>query len=283
MNKILSYILFAGLTVLVVAACKKNNVVVEKDVIAPTYAKFNTILATDTIATYYITSSNAPYKLPIGITNVSTQDRVVQFTYTSTTAVQGSQYNAPASITIPAGKALDTLVVSGLFAGFPSASRVDTVVITISGTEVPANSYKGRYTLILRKYCDVTLAGIAGAYTRTFEGTYGPYTSSVINLVSSSSTSATGTLTNVYDSGITATGVIFNWASPANFIVTIPEQNTGIIASGYQMWIRTSTGTGNTFSSCSSTITLKIDLVAKTAAGVVAGYYAQNYVITMAR
>ncbi|MEI9810023.1 MAG: hypothetical protein WDO16_20330 [Bacteroidota bacterium] len=242
MNKIFFCILFAGLVVLSVTSCDKNTEVVDKEVIPPTLAKFNTILAADTIKTYYVTSNNAPIKIPIGISNVSGQDRTVQLTYTSTTAVAGTQYNAPATLVFPAGKVLDSLTFTGLFTGFPSSSRIDTVKIEITGTEVPASSYKNRFYVIMRKYCDVTLAGIAGDYAHTMEGTYGPYTSSVINLTSTGPTTATGTLTNVYDDGITATNVVFNWTDPANFTVTIPEQNTGSIVSGYQRWIRTSAG-----------------------------------------
>jgi hypothetical protein len=105
----------------------------------------------------------------------------------------------------------------------------------------------------------------------------------VTNVTSTGATTATATITNVYNSGITANNVVFNWTNPANFTVTIPEQNTGLVGSGYQVWIRTSGGAGNTFSSCDQTIAFRIDLLAKTATGVLAGYFEQNYPISMAR
>jgi len=114
MNK-LFYTLFAGLALLSLASCKKNNLVVGKDITPPPFAKFSTLGTSDTTASYYIKSSNNTFKIPVGITNVSDKDRTIQFTYTSNSAVQGQQFTAPASIVIPAGKALDSLTISGMF------------------------------------------------------------------------------------------------------------------------------------------------------------------------
>lgn len=269
MNKILSYIFFAGFIILGMTSCKKNNVVVDKNITAPPFAKFNTILAADTIATYYIKSSNAPYKLPIGVTNVSDKDRVIQLSYTSSTAVQGTQYNAPASITIHAGQALDSLTFSGLFAGFTS-SRIDTVLITITGGDVQASSYKNRYKLILRKYCDVVLTNLAGTYTNTNEYTssgafsYGPYTTALTNVVQTGPTTATASLVNLYDDAWNDISCTLDWTLPSNFKVIIPLQPTGKSYSGAPTSVRTSTsGTAapSTFSACDRSISISIDLV----------------------
>lgn len=281
MNKVFSYILLAGLAMLSIMSCKKNNLVVDKIVTAPPFAKFNTILAADTIGTYYIKSSNTPYKLPIGITNVSGQDRVIQFTYTSRTAVQGTQYTAPASITIPAGKALDSLTVTGLFAGFPLSTRIDTVKIEITGGDVPASSYKSRYYLILRKYCDVVLANLSGNYLNTNEYgssgafSYGPYTTALTNVVSTGATTATASLVNLYDDGWNNISCTLDWTSPSNFKVTIPLQPTGRSYSGAPTSVRTSTSASaiaSTFSSCDRSITLAIDLVNNGTTVISSGY-----------
>lgn len=43
--------------------------------------------------------------------------------------IAGVQYQAPASVTIPAGKALDTLRLTDYLAGFLLHRQIDTVVI----------------------------------------------------------------------------------------------------------------------------------------------------------
>lgn len=279
MNKYFLKIFFAGLGIsfFCLSSCKKNNVVLDQEVIPPAYAKFNTVRAADTIGTYYITSVETPYKLPIGVTDVSDKDRTIGFTYTST-AVPGTQYNAPSSIVIPAGSALDSLTISGLFSGYPLSSRKDTVKIEISGGDVPKSPYKGTYYLILRKYCDVFLTDFEGDYTNTDDnGTYGPYTTTVTpgSAVSTGPTSATITIENVWDPGVPViTTVELDWSNPANFIVTIPDQ---VFFAPADIWIR---GTGNgTFSSCDQTFQLRYTLY-----DVVTGDdFSANQVTTMVR
>src|SRR5205809_4744499 len=152
MNKNILKIFFAGigLSLLLLSSCEKRSIVVDQDdIIPPTYAKFNVIpsalYTTDSTATYYVKSTGESFKLPVGITNVSDKDRTVNFTYTSNSAVQGVQYSAPASITIPAGSALDTLTISGIFAGI-NVGEIDTLKIQITGTnEVPMSPYKNHF------------------------------------------------------------------------------------------------------------------------------------------
>lgn len=278
MKKKFLYILSTGLVAFGLGSCDKNTEVIDKDVTPPPYAKFNTMAAADTIRTYYVTNGGPAYKIPVGITNVSGAARTVQFTYTSRAAVAGTQYNAPASMSFPAGKVLDSLSVQGLFSGYGSASRVDTLKIAINGSgDVKANAYKNNFYLIMRKYCDVLLANLGGSYTRTFEnGTYGPYTSTVTGVTSTGATSATATLNNIYDSGISGT-ITFNWADPAAFSVTIPAgQNTGFTSGGLPLLLRGTPGKTSTFSSCDNTLTLYLDLYTT------AGLY-DTWTMTMAR
>lgn len=279
---------FSGAMLLsIIISCEKNNLVVDQDPLTvPEAARF-VMSPTSSYYNYYITQNPTPgsiFKIPIGVTTVTNTDRKVKFTYSSVDAVEGTHYIAIPDITIPAGSAIDTLFLQGIFSAYP-AGRMDTLKIRISNADsyVVQNAYQDSIFVILQSYCPVILSELGGDYDNTFEGTYGPYTSSVTNLVSTSPTTAEGKLENVYDSGITASNVVFNWTSAASFTVTIPEQNTGLISSGYQVWIRTSPGGTNTFSSCLNTITLTYDLIAKTASGTVAGYFAQNYRATMAK
>ena len=199
-------------------------------------------------------------------------DRVVNLCYTSNSAVQGVQYNAPTSVTIKAGETLDTLRIAGLFSGYPLSSRVDTVYVKICGGDVTPSSYWNNFRVILRKYCDVNLAALMGDYPNTNEYTssgafsYGPYLTRVKNLVSTGPTSATGQMENLYDDGWSDINVTLNWSNPSAFSVTIPSQPTG---KGYNV---VSTGT-NTFSSCDRSFNLNVNLVNPTTGAVLSSNY----------
>lgn len=271
--------LFVAGSLLFAASCteKVNDELFEP----PSYAEFGTPILT---GKYFITNSaSSSFKIPVGITNTGATDRTVTFSYTSPTgAVAGTQYTAPASVVIPAGKALDTLEVKGLFAGYP-AGRRDTLRIQITGGDVAANAYNHTYNLVMQKYCDVTLAGLEGVYGNTFEGTYGPYPTEVHSLVSTGTTTASGMIDNLYDVGFTNTTALFDWTDPAAFVVTIPAQSTGFTWGGLPLMIRGTPGSASTFSSCDNTITVRIDLY-RVNAGVVEYYNGtRNYEVSMAK
>lgn len=259
MKKLLSYTLFAGLAVLGVVSCKKNNYVIDKDPLTPpSFAKFNTYTNGDTIKTYYIKSTNEPYKIPVGFNTVSDQDRTVQLSYSSRTAVQGQQYNAPASITIKAGQTIDSLAIQGLFAGYPSSSKIDTVKVTITGGDAPASAYKNNFYVILRKYCDVNIETFLGEYNHSYDGNYGPYTISVDSAVQTSATTGYLKVRNLWDTG-NSTDLIrvdLNWANPANFTTNIPTGQFLYTDATYGAARVKPNGNG-TFSSCENTFTLK--------------------------
>lgn len=278
MKKSLLYMFVAGAALLSITSCKKNNEVIDQGIVPPGAAKFNTYLAADTIATYYIRSTNDPFKLPIGVTTVSGQNRTINLTYTSSSAVMGTQYNAPSSLVIPAGKTIDTLSVTGLFAGCPLSSRRDTVRIKIAGGDVEASPYKNTYTLIMRKYCDVTLSAFYGNYTKAIDnGNYGPYPMTVVNgsAVSTGATSGTLQVTNLWDPGVpTTTTVALDWSNPSGFTVTIPDQAYYTPAG---LWVKGTTA--GTFSSCDQTFTFRYTLYYKATGA----NYSANQVTTLAR
>ena len=267
-----------GIAMLVLGSCKKNNLVVEQDplVTPPGFAKFNTAAAADTSMVYYVKSTNDPVKIPVGVTNVSGSDRTVNFTYESNSAVQGTQYNGPASLVIPAGKVIDTLTFTGLFTGYPLSSRIDTVMVTISGGDITPSPYKKRFRIILRKYCDVNINDFLGDYTMSTDrqGTgaqTAPYTASIASIVSTGPTSATAVIYNFGDPmfgdpfnpgdlaitpGIT---VNLDWANPANFKVTMPSPGQAISESYYGptgLLTAAAGGVTGTFSSCDNTFTI---------------------------
>jgi hypothetical protein len=282
-------IVLGSIVVFAINACKKNNFAVDKNIVPPTFVKFNTLGNADTIATYFVRDVNNVYKIPIGITTVSDKDRTIQITYSSKSAVQGTQYNAPATITIPAGKALDTLTIQGLFSGYTSSSRIDTLKITLGSGDVPTSAYKGTYTLYIRKYCNVTINTFAGAYNNTRElyGTsaYGPYTTTITSITSTGTNKARIAVTNIWDTGWGPIEFDLDWSNPSNQTVTAVAKSSGIgdagdISSsyaGYQVAIRAN-GLVGSFDACDPVITLKLQLGV---AGL--GYFSTLYTVTMRR
>lgn len=242
---------------ILVVACKKQKIVTP-----PPMAKFN-----QTSGSYFVVNSpTSSFKIPIGVTTASNVDRTINYTITSPSgAASGAQYAAlPGTLKIPAGKVVDSIEIKGLFAGFPG-TRKDTLVLTITGGDVPAASFNSSYTLIMQKFCDVVAANLTGDYTRSTD-TYGGaastkpnYTANVSAWTPVTATSATVIIKNMgatsdngwgpfaptdgaLNPGIKAT---LDWSDPANLTVTIASQNYFNDGSGNS----TVTGTG-TFSSC---------------------------------
>lgn len=288
--KNISTLLLAG--TLVLAACKKEGV--NDDILdVPHYSEFGTANLT---GKYYILNSpSSQFKIPVGITNVSNEDRTIVFTITSPTgAVAGTHYTAPTSIVIPAGEALDSLAVHGIFANYPIGRR-DTLHIDITGGDVDVNNYNNRYTLILEKYCDVILTDLDGVYTQTRYrnsiggGAVGPFAINFGAVTSTGPTSGTMTITGLrlmnFGVPLDPIEIELDWADPANFKATIPLQYTGWDYDTDQpILIRTSPGVTNTFSSCGQTFTLLVDwIVDNYPAPGSAAFYEQEYSINIAR
>jgi hypothetical protein len=264
-TSIITSLVLAATMLFSIVACKKQGAL---DVTPPSYAEFPT---NDTIKTYYVLSTGNSIKIPVGTTTVSNVDRKVNITVTSR-AQAGVQYQAlPTSITIPAGKAVDSLELKGIFAGLGNGRR-DTLTFTITGGDVPANAYRYTYIVYMTRYCTPDLVALAGNYNNTNEYSssgafsYGPYTTQLINLTSTGATTATGQLVNLYDDSWNNITANFNWTTFPNLIVTIPLQATGRSYAGGPggpTSVRTSTATGavSTFSACDRSLTLDIDLV----------------------
>src|SRR4051794_36005273 len=63
---------------------------------------------------YALTSPEVTFKIPVGVSTVSSQDRIIHFTVSSPTGAEyGVQYtlNNASTIVIPAGKAVDSIEV----------------------------------------------------------------------------------------------------------------------------------------------------------------------------
>ncbi|MBN8855550.1 MAG: hypothetical protein BGO55_28055 [Sphingobacteriales bacterium 50-39] len=235
---------------------------------------------------YFITSDpGTEFKIPIGITTTANKDRVINFTVTSPSgAVAGTQYTIGASsITIPAGKVMDSITVKGIYSAY-APGKIDTLIFTISGGDVPAYSGSDKYTLTLQKYCDVVSTDLIGDYTNSGDFIAGsggspqnPYTVTISDWTSTGPTTASIKIHNLgatsdYGFGDTSSTVAgflpadpaamglsatLDWTNPSSFTVTIPKQT--YVLNSYGNGPSTISGSGK-FSSCSETfsITFKV-------------------------
>jgi hypothetical protein len=232
--------------------------------------------------TYQMTTNPAPvYKMVIGTTDVSSSARTATITVSSNTgAVAGTHYTIVGgnTITIPAGQSTASFDVQGVASQY-AGTRTDTLKFSFTQPGVEKATFSDTVKLLLRGAClesDANVAGMAGTYTRTFEnGTYGPYVSTITTPVVISPTSGRATLTNIYDSGISAL-VTFNYATPGSFTATVADQATGFTSGGLPLSIRSTPATTSRFTYCTPTLTLYLDLY--TSAGIV-----DRWVTTMAR
>ena len=286
LRKISSFVLFAGALSLSLLSCKKNEHI-EEIIETPEAARFNFPTA-NASAGYFINPATPVYKIPLGMSTVSSEARTITLSYSSPTgAAKGAQYNAPDQITIPAGKVLDTLTISGLIDGYATPGRRDTLIIKITGRDTI--SKKGTFRLIMQKFCPIVLNDLLGDYDNTREvfGTsaYGPYTTTITAATSLSSTTAEITVANIYDFGWNPIKFRLDWADVANLKVTVPTQtgigNAGTLSSTYagqDISVRAFAGQIGTFSMCDQTFSLKLQV------GVTGvGFFGDLYTVNMAR
>lgn len=292
-------IFFAAILALVFAACKKENMAIDVDPLTPKEAArfiLPNLRLQDSTRSYFIPTSNAPMKIPVGFTTASDKDRTISFSFTSNDAVAGTHYEAPASITIPAGKTVDTLFVKGLYTGFGSASQIDTLVIRIvEGGTAAGSPYilPTRITLYLRQFCTESaplINMLLGAYNNTMEDLggsgYGPYTTTITSVTPLTATSARIAVTNIWDTGWGPIDFILDWsaATPTTQVVPadVPDSDGGDLNPAYAgttVAVRqhASALTG-TYSFCNQRLVLKMQL------GISGlGWFAPVYTVTMVR
>lgn len=190
---------------------------------------------------YTITAPGVVYKIPIGLTTTSGSSKTIRVSVTSKTgALEGTHYSLNTkTLTIPAGKAIDTIVVSGVFAQY-QGGRKDTLVFTVEGDGVAKSTFNNTFTLVMRGPCfegEISDPGainaIRGTYANTREdwggGAYGPYTTTISAATLTSSTTATITVTNIFDFGWGPITFNLDWTNINDRKITLVQQ-TGIAA-----------------------------------------------------
>lgn len=274
-KRLFSLFLFGTLVSAFILSCGKSDSTTPP-LAQVTYVQFIPASGYFTSA-YLLKSTTGPLVIPVGLSTVSTVDRTINVTYSSRTAVAGTQYTAPATVTIKAGAFIDSLRFQGNFPAY-SAGGTDTVKVKLSGSGFSVlNGSDSFFVIIQQPICAVVSANLIGNYTQSTDYYNGvisgapKYTASISNWVAVSSTSATITLKNIGatpDNGwgyATANGgfrstdpiitpglsATLDWTDPANPTITVPLQNYFNDGSG----ISTIKATG-TFSSCKSTFNI---------------------------
>jgi hypothetical protein len=276
---LLSSVILLGL------GCKKTN---DNLSIPPEQATFTG----KTFDTYYVLNATSIYKVPVGVTAVSSSDRTIKVNVTSPTgAVLGTHYTlSSTTITIPAGKAIDSITVKGVLAQY-AGGRKDTLIFTISEPGVPASDFNKTFKLLVRGACfegDIVLTELLGDYDNTnedFGGPYGPYTTTITAVNQLTATTGTITVANIFDNGWNPIKFTLDWTDPANRKVTLVQQagigDAGTINPAYageDITVKPFTGQTGTFSYCNSTISLKMQV------GVTGlGFFPSLYTVNMAR
>ena len=203
---------------------------------------------------YRMTSDADKWTINVGTTDVSNSDRTLKINITSPSgAAEGTDYSisglsASKTIVIPAGKALASFLVDGVFANYPDG-QYDTLLITISdASDVQPAQFQNSVQLIIYA-CDdgvvtpAKLASMVGDYTNTNEllGTsaYGPYTTTVESITVTGPTTAVAAISNIWDTGWGNIEFTLDWSDPANPTATVidnqavPNADAGDLSSTY--------------------------------------------------
>ena len=264
---------------ILIGSCNKKD---PYDLITP--GEFVQFVGPSTQVYQMLVNPAPPYTVTVGTTDVSTSARTVTIGVTSNTgAVAGTHYSIPGgnTVTIPAGQATATFTVQGVASQYASG-RKDTLKFYLLEPSVKPASFLDTLKLVLRGACaesdltNATFSGLLGTYTRTYEnGTYGPYSSTLTSHTALTPTTSRATLTNIYDSGISAQGV-FSYPAAGPFTVLFADQQTQYTVGGLPLFVRSTPATTSTFNYCSQTFTIYFDIYTS------AGLY-DRWVTTMAR
>ncbi len=163
--KHMRYIYFSVLLLVVMAGCTKSD---QSNIVIPA-AEVHFLSATKNVG-YPV--RNAPldsFVVQVGTTNVSNVDRTVSFNITSPTgAVKGTDYNVVSpstgnTVVIPAGKAVGSIKIHGIFSAYAAGKR-DTLVFTLAQPSLPVSKFSDTVNLILQRFCDIVPADFSGNF-----------------------------------------------------------------------------------------------------------------------
>lgn len=227
--------------------------------------------------TYQVLVAGSSYKIPVGVTTASNVDRQITVSITSPTgATAGNQYTVVNNVvTIPAGKVVDTLVIKGNLAQYLNDQK-DTLVLTITEPNIAPSDYNKTLKLVLRGPCfegNVNMPSFLGNWraTETFNNgaPYGPYATSITSSTLITPTTGVITVTNLWDSGWEPISFLLDWTNPNSRtcqVISDPSiagSNAGDLNAAYAgqtIAVIPLAGNPGTFSACSNTFTLRMNL-----------------------
>lgn len=278
-----------------VQSCKKTDKVSPP----PELAHFTNL----SFGTYMITGPTVVYKIPVGITTVSSEPRTINIAVTSSTgAVEGTHYTLNTkSLVIPAGSALDSITIQGVFSQYQSG-RKDTLQIRLIEPGAKPSEYNNTFTLAMRGPCfegeinadyATVLPGsytmLETAYNATGTVAYsnaGPYTSVVKNVTRTSPTTVEITVTSIFGIAAWEAKFTLDHSDLTNRRVNTTSQRLGsgsaIGLAAYDIYVEPPSPTQNLpangdFTFCQNMINLKFRIGARNpTTGVLAGYLTEG-------
>lgn len=178
-------------------------------------------------------ANNAPDTLNFTIQLVGTSSKDINCNIAvdpSSTAVAGTDFTVPATLTIKANEFSVTGQILGNFAGV-AGGDIKTLVLnlTADGATVVPESKSIQFNL--RRYCAFSQSAFEGDWSVSDVSDYnGPYNYDITLVyanVAGPNVAKIDTMTvmNLWEDPADNVYVIFNWSNPANFVFSIPEQN----------------------------------------------------------
>jgi len=253
---------------------------------------------------YEVVDNTTPaYKVQVGSTDVSGSDRNVTYKVTSPSgAIGGTHYtiatgNNAGTVTIKKGEAIANITVQADLATY-IGGRKDTLVFSLAEPSMKVADFMDTVVLIIRSGCNeglVTIADLEGDYDNTnedFGGPYGPYTTSILSTTSTSATTGTIVVDNIFDAGWNPITFNLDWTNSSNRLVTCDRQfgiapaSTVSSNPAYATWevmVETAVAGPGTFSACNQTVTLKLRVGLLDPASGNGGWFSTPYTVSMAR
>lgn len=247
MRKLLKYILIFSTGLLPFLSCEDSK----------TYDGTLNVRVLTTKATFYVqdrADGYDTYTIPVQIVGgVSSKDITVNVVVnSSSTAVAGTDFELPSTVTIPAGSYEADLVIKGYFDGVVDESK--ELVFSITSEEYDIVPTYSTTTLKLQKFCSFEPTNFEGYWDVHDISDYDDeYDYQVYLELKGSNTTAMVDTFTVYNIWEYQSAVIYlTYADPSNFTVTIPKQKYFVHSTYGQGWIEQMTG--GSFSSCDLTI-----------------------------
>ena len=214
----------------------------------PTFVSFTDGVVGD----YFVQADNTPFPVTVGIPSPSGSDVTANLNVVFASGTAGTQYDVPASVTIPAGAVTATFDVNGYFENL--AGRKDTLVIELVSADTA--SFNTTYTLYLQQFCPFDINDFVGAWTAYEKSDYeaDPYAPYTVNFALVDGEPNTLVTTDIWP--YYPIKVVFNDSDPANFFWNIPDQFLVDDLYGYGEGRATDLGPG-AFSACDQTASIR--------------------------